>query len=321
MTRTSPNTPDTQLPAEIGGSPPLTLLPQPTDKEEKRDPPALPPDIDLSTIQEHAGIKLMKKIPAKFKSLPDKSLFQKPGSSQSVIIFHPSSDPAEVRRAIEEVAQKEFPFNLDYDNFKRGWISRLPGPLNVAMQGSNITKGHISPTLCIIPMAPFFPLRTATYSMFVRLPQFPGPLGNRIFSGAKGALAELRVGIDTLDTFALASGFIQGRADHAQVSLILECSSVSQRNLILAKGVEHCSEGWQRYAVPFFSADQCRPSVDITALNLESVPEELQRRIIYSAAKLSQRETAQNVLIAFVPSLPQDLATRIKCLLMSPSEC
>ena len=135
MTRTFLNTPDTQLPAAIGGSPPLTLLPQPKDKEEKRDPPALPPDIDLSTIQEHAEIKLMKKIPAKFKSLPDKSLFQKPGSSQSVIIFHPSSDPAEVRRAIEEVAQKEFPFNLDYDNFKRGWISRLPGPLNVAMQG------------------------------------------------------------------------------------------------------------------------------------------------------------------------------------------
>ena len=81
-------------------------------------------------------------------------------------------------------------------------------------------------------MAPFFPLRTATYSMFVRIPQFPGPLGNRICSGAKGALSELRVGIDTLDTFALASGFIQGRADHAQVSLILECSSVSQRNLI-----------------------------------------------------------------------------------------
>ena len=50
MTRTSLNTPDTQLPAAIGGSPPLTLLPQPTDKEEKRDPPALPPDIDLSTI-------------------------------------------------------------------------------------------------------------------------------------------------------------------------------------------------------------------------------------------------------------------------------
>ena len=131
---------------------------------------------------------------------------------------------------------------------------------------------------------------------------------------------ELRVGVDTLDTFALASGFIQGRADHAQVSLILECSSVSQRNHILAKGVEHCSKGWQRYAFPFFSADQCRPSVDITALNLESVPEELQRRIIYSAAKHSQRETAQKVLTAFVPSLPQDLATRIKCLLMSPLE-